>query len=80
MGGGGTQLLAELFKWVRTSVVSAATPVGAKLFQWGIVLGRKNTSGHHFMSGACNTVSCVMTWWILFSETESSTELAIAAH
>ena len=31
----------------------------------GIVLGKKNTSGHHYKSGACNTVSCVMTWWIL---------------
>ena len=51
-----------------SSVVSAATTVGARLFQWGIVLGGKNASGHHYRSGACNTVSCVMTWWILFSE------------
>ena len=57
---------------LNSSVVSAATSVGAKLFQWGIVLGKKNTSGHHFKSGASNTVSCVMPWWILFSETGSS--------
>ena len=36
-------------------------------------LGKKNTSGHHFKSGACNTVSCAMTWLILYSETGSST-------
>ena len=35
----------------------------------GIVLGEKNTSLHHYKSGACYIVSCVMTWWILFSET-----------
>ena len=54
---------------LNSSVVSAVTTVGAKLFQWGIVLGKKITSGHHYKSGTCNTVSYVMTWWILFSET-----------
>ena len=34
-------------------------------------LGKKNTSGHHYKSGACSTVSCVMTWYILYSETGS---------
>ena len=45
-------------------VVSAATTDGARLFQWGIAMvgGGNNTSGHHYKSEACNTVSCVMTW------------------
>ena len=46
---------------LNSSVVSTATTVGAKLFQWGIVLGgKKNASGHHYKSGSCNTVSCVI--------------------
>ena len=46
---------------LNSSVVSTATTVGAKLFQWGLVLGeKKNTSGHHYTSGACNIVSCVI--------------------
>ena len=62
--------LAESLKY---SVISATTTVGDKLFQWGttiedrlfqwgIVLGRRNTSGDQYMSGAYNTVSCVMVW------------------
>ena len=54
---------------LNSSVDSAATTNGARLFQWGIVLGEKNTSGHHYKSGAYNTLSCVMTWYILYSET-----------
>ena len=46
---------------LNSSVVSAATTVGARLFQWGIGLEKKNTSGHHYKSGACSTVSCVVT-------------------
>ena len=46
---------------MNSSVVSAAITDGARLFQWGLVLGVKNTSGHHFKPGTCNTVSCVMT-------------------
>ena len=48
---------------LNSSVVSAATTDGARLAMgispWG---GEENTSGHHYKSGACNTVSCVMTW------------------
>ena len=58
---------------LNSSVVSAATTVGANLFQWGIVLGKNNTSGHHYKSVACNTVISVMTWWILSSEMGLST-------
>ena len=41
---------------LNSSVVSAAITVGARL-----VLEKKNTSGHHYKSGACNTASSVMT-------------------
>ena len=48
---------------LNSSVFSAATTDGARLFHGGIVLGKKkNNSGHHYKSGAYNTVSCVMTW------------------
>ena len=32
-------------------VISAATTVGVRIFEWGIVLGKKNTSGHQYKSG-----------------------------
>ena len=41
------------------------------LFLWSLLrpqmepdypLGNRKTSGHRYKSGACNTVSCVMTW------------------
>ena len=41
-----------------------------------VLVGKRNTLGntlgHHNKSGVCNTVSCVMIWYILFSETGSS--------
>ena len=36
---------------LNSSVVSATTTVGAKQFQWGLVLVEKTTSGHHYKSG-----------------------------
>ena len=49
---------------LNSSVVSAATADGHRLFQRGnSPWGKKNTSGHHYKSGSCNTVSCVMTWY-----------------
>ena len=59
--------MSALNSGLNSSVVSAATRVGSKLFQWGIVLGKKE------YSRACNTVSFVLNWWTLFSETGSST-------
>ena len=52
-------LLAESFRWVPWTPMWSH---GARLFQLGIVLAKKNTSGLHYKSGACNTASCVMTW------------------
>ena len=36
---------------LNSSVASAATTVGAKQFQWGLVLVEKTTSGHRYKSG-----------------------------
>ena len=46
---------------LNSSVVSAATTDGASLYPIVLGGGGENTSEHHYKSGACNTVSCVMT-------------------
>ena len=47
---------------LNSSVDWAFATEGGRLFQCGIVRGKKSSSGHHCMSGVCGIEHYVMTW------------------